>query len=378
MHVMVLPSWYETKKNKTNGIFFEEQAKALSKKCKVGFIVMNAVSFNCLENLTLPRKKNLGPNINFMRESFITIPKIRFIQRILKKSYFKRTFNEYVKKNGLPDIVHLHSWSAGDLALYLKEKYDIPYIVTEHSTDPIEGKLTNKHIEFCNLVYKEASIRLSVSEMSTRFLQQFYKYDFCYIPNMVDIEKFNVSLSGKNNKRKKYISIGGLLQQKRHDRLIKAFKHLITRNESTYTCKLTIYGEGPERQNLLKLIKELNMSEFIDLPGVIPNSEIANVLKDSDYFVLASDIETFGIVFIEALASGIPVIATKCGGPESIIINEKFGFLVDRSEEQLYKAMINIQKIQYDPVQLRNYVINNFSQEVIVKMLVDKYQSVLN
>ena len=130
---------------------------------------------------------------------------------------------------------------------------------------------------------------------------------------------------------------------------------------------LTIFGEGPERQKLEELVRINKMEKQIKLMGMQSRKVIADYLKECDCFVLASQTETFGVVYIEAMASGLPVIATKCGGPESFV-NEENGVLIPvDNKDALVTAMkicivvnINMIKRQFQQILLKNFPQNNF------------------
>ena len=103
-------------------------------------------------------------------------------------------------------------------------------------------------------------------------------------------------------------------------------------------------------------------------------------MRHSNAFVLASRTETFGVVYIEALAQGLPVIATRCGGPESIVTSDN-GLLVPiENIPELTKALLTLYEnhAQYDPVRLRQDCLQQFGSRAIAQHLIDTFQKVLN
>ena len=141
--------------------------------------------------------------------------------------------------------------------------------------------------------------------------------------------------------------------------------------------RLTIVGNGPEYSSLKNLIKKLNMEEKIFLYGKANREEVKMLLQKSDAFVLSSQYETFGVVVIEAMSCGLPVVATKCGGPESIIVNDKLGKLVDIDVQSLSEGMKEVFLKTYNGDYIRKYVIDNFSGNIISKKLIDIYIAVI-
>ena len=115
--------------------------------------------------------------------------------------------------------------------------------------------------------------------------------------------------------------------------------------------KLKIGGKGPEEAKLHQLAADLNLGGSVEFLGGLKNEEVLKLMYESDAFVLASRIETFGVVFIEALAQGLPVVATRCGGPESIVTPAN-GLLIDTENQQaLTEALIALHDNhrQYSP-----------------------------
>ncbi len=140
MHILIFPSWYPTKNNKLSGIFFKEQAEALVKQnIDVGCIAINESSPRYMFS-----KKEItfhfdDKNINGINTISVLYPipnRFKSLRSIVRKIVFSR----YIGKDGKPDFVHLHSFLYGDLAIWIKEKYGINYVATEHSTG-FAGKL---------------------------------------------------------------------------------------------------------------------------------------------------------------------------------------------------------------------------------------------
>ncbi len=119
------------------------------------------------------------------------------------------------------------------------------------------------------------------------------------------------------------------------------------------------------------------MEQQIYLMGMCSRSEIAKELSHSDCFVLASESETFGVAYIEALASGVPVIATKCGGPEAFI-TEQNGTMVDVNNlEQLTEAMLYMREHieSYDRIEISRGARNEFAPDKVARKIRDLYES---
>jgi GalNAc-alpha-(1->4)-GalNAc-alpha-(1->3)-diNAcBac-PP-undecaprenol alpha-1,4-N-acetyl-D-galactosaminyltransferase len=154
-----------------------------------------------------------------------------------------------------------------------------------------------------------------------------------------------------NPAKKHLLAMGRLAEQKGFDCLIEAFQKIAPHYPE---WDLTIVGEGPQRPYLEKLIEKSPVSERMFLTGVHKNP--FPTLADANIFILPSRFEPFGNVIIEAMAGGVPVIATKCDGPLEIIRDEVDGLLVEIEDiEGLAEA---IQKLISDG-DLRKHLATN-------------------
>lgn len=113
--------------------------------------------------------------------------------------------------------------------------------------------------------------------------------------------------------------------------------------------------------------------------GRLPRTKISEVYENMDCFVLASESETFGVVYIEAMAAGLPVIATICGGPENFV-TEEVGYLIERdNKDELIQSMLRIirEKTYFHEGRIREYVNSRFSPRHVAERLVELYSSIL-
>ena len=127
----------------------------------------------------------------------------------------------------------------------------------------------------------------------------------------------------KNPKGPLLLSIGRLLEHKDYPVLLRAFQTVLSRHPD---ARLIILGEGDDRARLEQLSHELGIDQNISLPGAVTN--VFPYLEAASLFVLPSRSEAFGNVIVEALACGIPIVSTDCGGPREILADGRYGRLV--------------------------------------------------
>ncbi|MDU5107127.1 glycosyltransferase [Clostridium sp.] len=380
MKILILASWYPDDEKPLNGVFFKEQAEAL-KQSGVDVCVLN-IHLDSIPNLfkknkSIGFKKSNENNINVYRyKSYNFFPKmyknyIRFYSYLLKK-YIKKIEDE----EGKIDLVHIHSAFDAGIA-YSVSNINIPYIITEHSSRYDRGVI-NKSEE--NMLYGTFTKAKKVIAVGSGLAKKIQKY--CdnntplIVPNMVKVVNCdNISIDKKKNKFR-FFSLAFLNEYKGMDILIKAFSK---NRDLMDSIELFIGGNGPEKSKLENLTKKLGLEDKITFLGELSREEVNYNIKNSDAFILASRVETFGVVFIEAMAQGKPVIGTKTGGPDTFI-NDNVGLKVDINDvDGVAKAIKFMYENynKYDKDCIKKYCIDNFSEKNIVDKLKSIYKEVL-
>jgi glycosyltransferase involved in cell wall biosynthesis len=281
------------------------------------------------------------------------------------------SYKAYEKKHGKPDIIHAHGrfLNAGALALELKKNYRISYVYTEHSTAYQSGTAAIEARQTLNDIIDHASMFVAVSKSLLRqleiFLQRNFK-DAIILPNTLD-PVFETPVKAKTNRKDYFgfITIASLHKKKGLHILLKAFKMAF--GGSNKYC-LSIYGDGPLRQELEQIRNDLDLRNCVSFGGNISKEEIIKKLDEADVLVVSSLEETFGVVIIEALSRGCPVIATKSGGPE-FILTDQYGILVERGNElELSQAMVKMSKNleAYDRHKLHEETILKYGKEAFL------------
>lgn len=383
MHILIIPSWYPLFKGDIGGSFFREQAIALKKSGhKVGVIYPQIRSVLDIKGIfTKPfghRAENDNGVETFRWYSINPFPKLPELSRRYWVSCGLRLFDLYVKKYGKPNIIHVHSLlNAGYLAQLIYEKYDIPYVVTEHSSAFSRNLISEDVIYSLKSVVLHAKGCIAVSRIFSEYLEgKFPSSVWQYIPNIVNDSFFENGEEVFINQaeKKRIISICSLNKNKNTALLIKAFSQVLLQLEND-AVELVIGGDGEERHNLNILVKELKLENNVKFLGTLSRNQVKEEIKKSSLFVVSSKYETFGVVAIEALALGKPVVATKCGGPESIITSD-VGILVENdSVSDLAKGILHVctHLENYDAQRLKNYCFNNFSEIKVIDKLNEIY-----
>lgn len=230
---------------------------------------------------------------NLLYNSCINLNGISYYYKI--KKIFKKIYNE----NEII-LIDAHTFKTeGYVACKLKKKYGIKTFITIHGTsfrrnfNTKEGRKRIKDI--CNNV----DCVIAVSEKLNNQLKSLGISNSEVVYNGVSDYKTDINFE-KN--KYKIITVGKLIKQKRIDFIIEAIKKLSNKYSN---LSLTIIGEGPEKNNLENLCKELEINQKVEFLGQIDNSEVLSQMQKSNIFILPSINEGFGIVYIEAMKSRV-------------------------------------------------------------------------
>lgn len=375
MHIGIVSRGLPSTKNPLNGIFEWDQARALKR-------AGNKVTFIVLDLRSIRRKRKLT-NHSFIKEGIRVVYGSVPLGNVpasclyfLGKRKLNRLLTTTIYKNGKPDILHGHFTDIGAITASVAKQHGIPCVVTEHSSSLNLDKLSGRTIYMAKRAYNDASNLVAVSEgLKNRITQHFNKQPIV-IPNIVDVDSIRFSRANQNRTGRtlRFVATGALIKRKGYDVLLDSFAQL-PRN----SAELRIIGEGPERPNLERQIFELGLNDSVKLLGQKTRAEISNIYSEADCFVLATRRETFGVVYIEAMLAGLPVIATRCGGPEDFV-NDDNGVLVSpesvRELTDALKMMIEKSRL-YNAKNLNTWVINTFGPDVIANQLTHVYLSLL-
>ena len=374
MYTLFVARGYPTEKYKTYGIFEFDQAKALAKAgVKVVYAAVDYRSIRRWRQWGIRKTRKDGVDIYSINIPIGNIPK--HILRKLSIKGLKRLYKTIEKDQGKPDLIHAHFINEAYSASFLKKDLNIPLVVTEHSSKINTSSIEEKLLHDAKRAYKSADRVIAVSTALVKKIDENFNIKATYIANIVDLNIFKY----KEKKQKDgflFVSTGNLIPLKRMDLLIESFYETFKNKEDVY---LKIFGQGVEKDKLQSLINKYKLEEKVELMGLCSREDIAATLNKADCFVLASQSETFGVAYTEALAMGVPVISTRCGGPEGFI-NQQNGLLIDVDDKaQLIDAMEYMYNNigQYKREEISEEIKAKFSSQVVAKEIIDIYKSVL-
>lgn len=244
-----------------------------------------------------------------------------------------------------PDVVNVHYASGcGLLAMLSGVK---PTVLSCYGSDIFEFPRLNKFNNWLlKRILKKADTLASTSHAMAdeiRNLLPKYEKKIAITPFGVDTELFKPCFREVSNGPLVVGIVKTLSPIYNIDLLLRAFA--VVCQSMNPRPVLRIFGDGPSKSHLIQLAGDLNISEYVEFRGRVSNENVPMELNQMDVFVNCSKQESFGVNILEAMACGLPVVATDCVGPRELILNGKSGIIVkDRKPESLASEIIKLLK----------------------------------
>ncbi|MCR5081756.1 MAG: glycosyltransferase [Treponema sp.] len=386
MNLLIIPSWYDTPDNPIRGIFFKEQAQAISEYFKkknieatVTILALQQYNirekhlYNGIKKITITEENC----IKTIRARLFHIPKLEEINLRRGAAYLKKLILQTEKQLGISfDLIHIHSVQFSGI-WYALSGLKIPYVITEHSSAFFRNRIGKTEKKYLPRTFNNAESVIAVGKGLAEKIQVYSKKKVEVVFNIVKDVPFETFEHLKRDERFIFFSLGYDIKVKGFDVLLNAFAKFL-KNERAV---LILGGLTEESQNVLKNQAELlGIKDNVILKGRIPHDDVYKMMKQSSCFVLPSRFETFGIVLAESMYVGRPVIASRTGGPDSFV-TEKTGILVEPgNEEQLACALSKMKEnySSYNQTEIRQYALDTFSADIICGKLYNIYKKILD
>jgi glycosyltransferase involved in cell wall biosynthesis len=378
LNILFLASWYPNKLEPQNGNFIQRHAEAVSIHCNVASLYV--ISSHDAKGYEVERRwiNNVFEVIVYYKKTDKMLPFIKY-RRYLKahKKGFDTVLNEFKNIH----LTHLNVfYPAGIFALWLKKRFQIPYIITEHWTgfldiNPYKFSLFEKY--YILKIGKAASMICPVSLNLQKALLAFgIEGPFKVVPNVVDTRLFNYS-EKERKELKKILHVSTLNDQ--HKNVIGILNVVNRLRKERSDFRLTLAGNKFGDKHL-NYAKELGIpDELLLILDEIPLEDIAEFMKQQDIFVLFSNYENLPCVISEAHASGMVVIGTDVGGVSEMIDSENGIVIKAKDEEQLYEAlnrlMDNLSK--FNAKKISQKAVERYSYQSVAAQFLEIYSGVL-
>lgn len=287
-------------------------------------------------------------------------------------------FDAYVAKYGVPDVLHAHcsKW-AGYAAMQISRKYHVPYVITEHLSRLVFEKEFGPapsdawQIPLLREAYEQADLVIPVSEELVENIACYFGKDYRWqaVSNTIDVDFFQYrSRQSREGRPFRFCCLANFWPLKGYDVLLPAFRQL---REKRAEVELHIAGRGTDSAACRKMLSEGAVTH-----GLISRDAVRDLLYQSDALVLASRSEVQPLVLLEAMSTGIPVIATTCV-PQSLRLQDGCRIVSVDDVDGLSAAMADVMTQTVDGRQLSQEVREMASPEVIGRQLVSLFEGLI-
>ncbi len=300
-----------------------------------------------------------------------------YYRKHIKFHYFNKLYKRIVDEYGTPDVIYSQFFFNTIAGVLLKKKYSVPVVGIEHLARFNEYVLSKETKTGATFAYNDTDALIAVSESLAKSLERWFGKKSYVVHNMYGPE------FSYNNKKLinspfplAFVSAASLVYRKGFDVLIKAFAQA---NLGKNSWRLNIIGWGEEKSNLEVLVKDCNLQDNVFFLGKKDKCGIADELKRSNVYVLPSRNENFSVAILEGLATGLPVLATDCGGIRECI-DDSNGIIVPVDDiEAMSAAIKKMMKTysQYDRKQIAEDCASRFSPQAIAAKLTDVFENVV-
>lgn len=300
-----------------------------------------------------------------------------------------------ISKNEKFDVIHAHDWLVASASISSKHYMGVPLVSTIHSTEV--GRAQGLHSQDSFLIdgfewwltYESNRVIVTSYAMKREIEEHFRlpseKIDV--IPNGIDVSKYEVDVKreevkkrfGINPDEKIILFVGRLVPQKGVEYLIMAAPKIFEQHPD---ARIIIVGNGWIKDHLLNLASSTKYSHKITFLGFLNDQDLTELTLSSDVLVVPSIYEPFGIVALEGMAAGVPVVASNVGGLAEIIEHGRTGFLAHRENPDSIASGIN--KILSDPEyahrlaqNAKRKVYEVYSWEAVARRTIEVYRKAI-
>ncbi|MBK7372383.1 MAG: glycosyltransferase [Saprospiraceae bacterium] len=389
-HIYHIPTWWPSEQKPFNGIFILNLIDALAEAnpnhqhtiaihstnlqwISPRNIIKDTINFFNKDHAVLRNEANIHYKVIKRTIGMNPITGINYIQSLTNKHL--KVIESLPSK---PDLIHAHvSYPSLLIAQVISKKYNIPYILTEHSTRFPDRRFEDfgySHDQIAE-AFIACSATIAVSQhLGNKFLCYGKVADYI-IPNFITWQKPVLTPKAPPFT---FLIIALLNDPRKKIGLVIYALSLVLKNVSE--VQLIIAGEGSMKKDLMKQSAALGLNDHITWFGLTDEPKKMNLLIRSHALIISSEEETFGITAIEAHSYGLPVLSTRCGGPEEII--QPFnGILVEKNDmNKMAEGMIyminHLQSFEAQHIQSASYAI--YGKDKITSQYLKVYANILD
>ncbi len=364
MKILHLPLWVPNENDIQLGNFIQEHISLSSKRNEI-----HSIEFFADPNLHQVKiESNSGvTRISYPKSKFRALNLLRYIKAS------RLAINELTKIGFFPDLIHCH---VAGRNLWMAHKYfsNKPIVLSEHWSGYVNGNFERQSYlmkKFILSLINKCNVVTSVSDhLKEGMIRQGVSKEIVILQNAI---KYKEKTAIKETEQMTFLIVADLVDEiKNISGVLEAIKQLKLEHPH---FKLIIVGDGPDSPILKEKTNVLDLETQLSFVCRLAQQKVQDYLLKADCLIVNSNYETFSMVTIEAILTGVPVIASRCGGPEQFV-NAKNGLLIPKRDK---KSLVNAMKemyqnrSQYKPNVVRNSVKENYSLDRVEDQLNEIY-----
>lgn len=377
LHILYLPRWYPNRYDPMPGLFIRRHAEAASVHCLISVVYVHATidKIRGVEVLKTSEPRLLTVHLYYSQSQ----NKLLNIWRFFKANILG--FKVVRQEIGLPDITHVHVLTRlAVVAWWFRMRFGIPYLVTEHWSRYISSRNEFKGFArkwLTRFLVRQASMVTTVTRnlADAMLAHGLRNSHYRILPNVVDTALFKPTDPKKSNP-KRIIHISCFEDRSKNiSGLLRALQ-MLSQNRSDFESIMV--GDGMDFTALTTYADSLGLKPFVKFTGLLEGETLAATLSSGVFLVLFSNYENLPVVIPEAMACGLPVVATDVGGIAEVV-NKQNGILVETGNETKLTEALNwmLDHVdQFNPEAIRKTVIDLNSCQAVGILLNNWYSEI--
>jgi glycosyltransferase involved in cell wall biosynthesis len=369
--VLIVPAWYPTAEDPVTGIFVREQAALVAARHEVVVLYPFEPGAPARGLWSIAEAEEDGIRTVRVRRRRLPVPKHELP---LAVAATRAALRRLRAEGFVPDVLHAHVFTAGAVARAAVGRR-VPVIVTEHLSDIGRARVEGIALRVARFAYRRADLLAPVSENLAERLRRLADTPTRVIPNVVDTARFRPPVDGQRPAAppERLLAVAGLVPVKDVPTAIEAFARV--RRERP-DARLEILGDGPERARCEGVARRLGVWEGVRFAGRVERDAVAERMRTSHLLVSASAYESLPGNQLEALASGLPVVATAVGGVPHVIDDEVGRLVLPGDPEALAAAILDVlaHRDAYDPARIAARTRERYGPEHVAALWDEVYE----
>jgi glycosyltransferase involved in cell wall biosynthesis len=370
--VLVLPAWYPWPDRPGLGTFCRDQAEAVS-------LLHDVTVVTWRRNARLARPFAISEAVEHGLRTFriqvrpLTRPRLETLVTTLA---VLAVLARLIITGWRADVVHAHEFQIGVPGIVAAAMSRAPLIVSEHWSDLAQGQLPQGETNRARRFFRRAAVVSPVSrDMAERIEPLVDPSKLRPVPNPVDTSLFVPTVRHPSTEIR-LLSVGNLVAIKGHRILIDAMPDVIDAHPA---ARLDVVGDGELREELERRAQDHGVASYVRFHGRIERHLVAEMMRTADVLVLPSLWETFGCVLVEAMASGLPVVASRVGGT-SEIVDASAGQLVEASSAAALAdgiARVVCDRDRFDPEAMHRMADDRYGYAAVARLWAEVYAAAI-